>query len=149
TVKSVEPYHAHDTVQTVTFRINASSGEPVYRQIIHQLRHAIETGLLQPGDGLPSVRSLALELVVSPNTVVKAYEELEQHGWIHNRPGSGAYVALRHGMRPRADRLRKAQDRIHGLAERLRTEGVTEDELRRLFQAELVFSDQHAARSRS
>jgi DNA-binding transcriptional regulator YhcF (GntR family) len=78
--------------------------------------------------------------VVSPNTVVKAYEELEQHGWVYSRPGSGAYVSSRHGMRPRADRLRKAQDRIHALLERLRAEGVTEGELQRLFQAELVFS---------
>jgi GntR family transcriptional regulator len=133
----------------MTFRINSSSGEPVYRQIVHQLRHAIETGLLQPGDVLPGVRSLALELVVSPNTVVKAYEELERHGWIHNRPGSGAYVSTRQGMRPRADRLRKAQERVHALIERLRADGVTEDELQRLFQAELVFSHENASRSTS
>jgi GntR family transcriptional regulator len=131
----------------MTFRVNASSGEPVYRQIIHQLRHAIETGVLQPGDVLPGVRSLALELVVSPNTVVKAYEELEQNGWIRNRPGSGAYVSSRHGMRPRADRLRKAQDRVHALIERLRADGVTDEELQRLFQAELVFSREDVSRS--
>ena len=62
------------------FSLNPSSGQPIYLQLIQQIQHAIETGVLQTGDPLPSVRTLAQELVISPNTVVKAYSELE-HGW--------------------------------------------------------------------
>lgn len=120
------------------FLVNPSAGEPVYLQIFHQVLHAIETGVLQPGDALPGVRTLAQELVVSPNTVVKAYELLEQDGWIENRPGAGAYVSPRPGMRSRADRLRKATERVHALAERLRADGLTEEELHRMFHAELL-----------
>ncbi len=128
------------------FLVNASAGVPVYLQILHQVLHAIETGVLQPGDGLPGVRRLAQELVVSPNTVVKAYEQLERDGWIENRPGSGAYVSPRPRMRSRIDRLRKAKDRVHAVAERLRADGLTEEELHRVFDAELIVGAPNATR---
>jgi GntR family transcriptional regulator len=124
----------------VKFLVNPSVGQPLYLQLVQQVRHAIETGVLQPGDGLPALRVLAQELVVSPNTVVKAYEALERDGWIEIRHGSGAYVAGRRGMKPRADRLRHAQDRVHALIVRLHADGLSDDELYRLFEAELLFS---------
>ena len=62
------------------FTVNPSSGQALYLQLMQQIRHAIETGVLQPGDGLPGVRTLAQQLVISPNTVVKAYSELEHEG---------------------------------------------------------------------
>ena len=122
------------------FLVNPSAGQPLYLQLILQIRHAIDTGVLQPGDALPALRTLAQELVMSPNTVVKAYEELERDGWIEIRHGSGAYVTARRGMKPRADRLRRAQERVRALIARLRADGVSDEEVQRLFEAELLFS---------
>jgi len=122
------------------FTLNPSTGQPFYLQLILQIRNAIETGVLQPGDALPALRVLAQELVVSPNTVVKAYAELEREGLIDIRHGSGAYVSVRRGMRPRVDRLRVAQDRVRALIARLRADGLSDEELHRMFEAELLFS---------
>jgi GntR family transcriptional regulator len=128
------------------FVLNPAAGQPLYLQLIQQVRHAIETGVLQPGDALPGLRVLAQELVVSPNTVVKAYAELESDGLIEIRHGSGAYVAARRGLKPRVDRLRLAQDRARALVARLRAEGLSDEELQRLFEAELRFADSSARR---
>jgi GntR family transcriptional regulator len=128
------------------FVLNPAAGQPLYLQLIQQIRHAIETGVLQPGDALPGLRVLAQELVVSPNTVVKAYAELEGDGLIEIRHGSGAYVAARRGLKPRVDRLRLAQDRVRALMARLRADGLSDQELQRLFEAELRPADSGARR---
>ena len=128
------------------FVLNPAAGQPLYLQLIQQVRHAIETGVLQPGDALPGLRVLAQELVVSPNTVVKAYAELESDGLIEIRHGSGAYVAVRRGLKPRVDRLRLAQDRVRALVARLRADGLSDEELQRLFEAELRPADSGARR---
>src|SRR5438034_8372582 len=122
------------------FSLNPSTGQPFYLQLILQIRNAIETGVLQPGDALPALRVLAQELVVSPNTVVKAYAELEHEGLIDIRHGSGTYVSAKRGLRPRVDRLRVAQDRVRALIARLRADGLSDEELHRMFEAELLFS---------
>ena len=122
------------------FTLNPATGQPFYLQLILQIRNAIETGVLQAGDALPPLRVLAQELVVSPNTVVKAYAELEHEGLIDIRHGSGAYVSAKRGLRPRVDRLRVAQDRVRALIARLRADGLSDEELHRLFGAELLFS---------
>lgn len=62
-------------------RPNPSSGVPIYLQLMEQVKHAIETGALRPGEQLPGIRPLAEELVINPNTVAKAYRELEHEGW--------------------------------------------------------------------
>jgi GntR family transcriptional regulator len=128
------------------FVLNPAAGQPLYLQLIQQIRHAIETGVLQPGDALPGLRALAQELVVSPNTIVKAYAELESGGLIEIRHGSGAYVAARRGLKPRVDRLRLAQDRVRALVARLRADGLSDEELQRLFEAELRSADSGARR---
>jgi GntR family transcriptional regulator len=130
----------------VRFVLDPSAGQPLYLQLIQQVRHAIETGVLQPGDPLPALRVLAQELVMSPNTVVKAYDELDRDGWIDIRHGSGAYVSARRGMKPRVDRLRGAQDRVRALIARLRADGVSDAEIERLFEAELRDSGAQIAR---
>ena len=71
---------------------------------------------------------------------MKAYAELEHEGLIDIRHGSGAYVSARRGMRPRVDRLRVAQDRVRALIARLRADGLSDEELHRMFEAELLFS---------
>jgi len=123
----------------VNFRVNATSTQPLYLQLTQQIRHAIDTGVLQPGDSLPGIRTLAEQLVVSPNTVVKAYSELEHEGLLEMRQGSGAFVAGRKATKAKSDRVRQAQERVRALVERLQTEGFSEDEIQRLVEAELFY----------
>jgi GntR family transcriptional regulator len=121
------------------FRVNPTSTQPLYLQLTQQIRHAVETGVLQPGDALPGIRTLAEQLVVSPNTVVKAYSELEHEGVIEMRQGTGAFVAGRKATRAKSDRVRHAQERVRALVARLQEEGFSEEEIQRLFEAELFY----------
>jgi len=77
----------------VEFTLNPSSGVPIYRQIQDQIRFGIASGLLTPGEQLPTVRALAVELSVNPNTVIKAYNELERDGVLNTEQGTGTFVA--------------------------------------------------------
>ena len=77
---------------TMLFRPNASSGVPIYLQLMEQVKHAVETGALRQGDQLPTIRKLAEDLVVNPNTVVRAYRDLEHEGVVELKQGSGAFV---------------------------------------------------------
>jgi GntR family transcriptional regulator len=103
------------------------------------VRHCIETGVLQCGDELPGIRTLAIDLVVSHNTVAKAYTELEHEGLLELRHGSGAFVSARRGTKTRAEKVRLAQNRVQALVESLRTEGLSDEEMHRLFEAELFY----------
>ena len=73
--------------------INTSSGVPIYRQIIQQIEKGVAGGLLSPGDQLPTVREVALDLTINPNTVARAYRELESSGIIESVQGRGTYVS--------------------------------------------------------
>jgi GntR family transcriptional regulator len=84
--------------------IDAKSGVPFYRQIIEQVKFAIARGDLVPGDRLPTVRQLAVDLSVNPNTVIRAYRELEIEGVLDTQQGSGTFVSDR---RPEVDRLER------------------------------------------
>jgi GntR family transcriptional regulator len=120
------------------FRPNPSSGVPIYLQLMEQVKHSIETGALRPGEQLPGIRPLAEELVINPNTVAKAYRELEHDGVIELRQGAGAFVSAGARTRKSTDRLRAGQAEVASAVERLRTRGVTDDEIRRMFEAELA-----------
>ncbi len=85
-------------------RIDSKSGVPFYRQIIEQIKFAVAHGRLQPGDRLPTVRQLAVDLAVNPNTVVRAYRELEIEGVIDTQQGSGTFVGTE---RPEIDDLER------------------------------------------
>jgi GntR family transcriptional regulator len=123
----------------VNFRVNATSTQPLYLQLTQQIRHAIDTGVLQPGDSVPGIRTLAEQLVVSPNTIVKAYSELEHEGLLEMRQGSGAFVAGRKATKAKSDRVRQAQERVRAVVERLQSDGFSEDEIQRLVEAELFY----------
>jgi GntR family transcriptional regulator len=77
----------------ITFRLDSNSGVPRYRQIQDQIRFGIASGMLQAGEQLPTVRALAVELSINPNTVIKAYSELEREGVLTSEQGSGTFVA--------------------------------------------------------
>jgi GntR family transcriptional regulator len=121
------------------FRPNPSLGVPIYLQLMEQVKHAIETGALRPGEQLPGIRPLAEELVINPNTVAKAYRELEHEGVIELRHGAGAFVSEQAGKSKKAtDSLRTAQPIVAATIQRLRERGLTDEEIRRLFEAELA-----------
>ena len=120
------------------FRPNPATGVPIYLQLMEQVKHAIETGALRPGEQLPGIRPLAEELVINPNTVARAYRELEHEGVIELRHGAGAFVSANARPKKQTDRLRTAQSVVTAAVERLRATGVTDEEIRRLFEAELA-----------
>src|SRR5437867_7672037 len=120
------------------FRPNPSLGVPIYRQLMEQVKHGIETGALRPGEQLPGIRPLAEELVINPNTVAKSYRELEHAGVIELRHGAGAFVSGNARAKKETDRLRAGQAIVAAAVERLHARGVTDEEIRRLFEAELA-----------
>ncbi|MGA3292563.1 MAG: GntR family transcriptional regulator [Candidatus Acidiferrales bacterium] len=126
------------------FRLNPSTGLPLYLQLIEQIKHAVETGALKAGDQLPTIRKAAEDLVMNPNTVVRAYRELQHEGVIELRHGSGAFVSESVGGQAKV--TRKAQNIVQSAIERLADLELTEDEMRRLFDNELA---QHSAQKAS
>lgn len=102
------------------FQISTSSRQPIYRQLQGQVREAVARGKLRPGEKLPSVRELSRELVVNPNTIARAYTELERDGVLHARQGMGVYVAEQtHELTKTARRKQLTE-----LLDRLLTEAV-------------------------
>jgi len=121
------------------FRPNPSLGVPIYLQLMEQVKHAVETGALRAGEQLPGIRPLAEELVINPNTVAKAYRELEHEGVIELRHGAGAFISAMAATRRKvADKVRLAQPIVSSAIEKLRAKGLTNEEIRRLFEAELA-----------
>jgi len=123
------------------FRISPQSGVPVYLQLIEQVRHAIEIGALRPGDQLPGIRRLAKDLVMNPNTVAKAYREMEHAGLIELRHGSGAFIAQRGGIDRRA--VLQARAVMRRSVARLRKLGLDDGAIRRLLESELAAREEN------
>jgi GntR family transcriptional regulator len=126
------------------FRVSASSGQPIYLQLMEQVRHAIETGVLQDGDQMPGIRTLAEELVVSHNTVAKAYTELQHEGLLELRHGAGAYISAKKSIKTRAEPMQRAQAKVAEVISELRGKGFSGEEIRRLFEAQILEIEQAA-----
>ena len=124
-------------MSTRLFRVNPASGVPIYVQLTEQIRHAIESCLLGPGDQLPAIRTLAQDLVVSPNTVIKAYTELDREGVIELRHGAGAFVAVHEDLQGRTRRARGAGTLAREFVDKLRRHGFSDAEIRRFVEAQL------------
>ena len=91
------------------FRLDGSSGVPPYLQLVHQVRQSVLLGNLREGDRLPTVKDVAADLVINPNTVVKAYRQLEHEGLAGGRPGQGTFVtATTTPVAPEAQRALRA-----------------------------------------
>jgi GntR family transcriptional regulator len=119
------------------FRLTPSRRQPLYLQLMQQIRHAIEAAALQDGDQLPGIRTLAEELEVSPGTVAKAYSELQHERLLAIHQGSGAFVNVNRSGRRLKSRV-QARERLDDLILQLRDEGLLEDEIRRLFEVGLM-----------
>ncbi|MFA5882175.1 MAG: GntR family transcriptional regulator [Eubacteriales bacterium] len=119
------------------FRVDPASGVPIYLQIFNQVKRASASGLLKPGDQISSVRELALELTVNPNTIAKAYQELEREGIIKTVRGVGTFVAenvVKLVDEERIKVLTAAVDKVLVEAHHL---GFAEDEVIKLFEARI------------
>jgi GntR family transcriptional regulator len=95
--------------QTITFQLNQASGVPAYLQIVQQVEQALRMGILRPGDQLPTVKQVVAEVTVNPNTVTKAYRELEHAGLVEGRQGVGTFVLRRPQGPPPEEQTRLAR----------------------------------------
>lgn len=120
------------------FRLKPIAGQPLYLQLMQQIRHAIEKGILRDGDQLPGIRSLAQELVISPTTVAKAYSELEHEGLLDLRQGSGAFISSSQISMNRFRRFQDASRQVCEVIEMLRSDGLSDEEIRRIFESQLL-----------
>jgi GntR family transcriptional regulator len=111
------------------FALNLHSGVPVYRQIIDQVRSGMALGALAAGDQLPTVRQLAVDLAINPNTVMRAYRELELGGLLETHQGTGTFVANKKLERKDAERERELTQLAHEFAARAGSAGFTVEEL--------------------
>ncbi|HEU5367067.1 MAG TPA: GntR family transcriptional regulator [Ktedonobacterales bacterium] len=117
--------------------VNPRSGVPLYVQLMEQVKHALEIGVLQPGDQLPTVRQLASELTIAPNTIVKAYDELARLGLIESKPGVGTLVVRNIDGALRQQQREALFERLQWLVRDAAHLEVAEEQLRAEFEAAL------------
>lgn len=118
----------------IQFALNPHSGVPIYRQIQDQVRYGIASGQLQPGEQLPTMRALAVELSVNPNTVIKAYTELEREGVVTTEQGTGTFVAPRKTPIPDAERKAKLEALCMEFLARAGAHGFTTNEVEQVIR---------------
>ena len=111
------------------FRLDSHSGVPVYRQIINQVQAAISSGTLAVGDQLPTVRQVAVDLVINPNTVSRAYREMEIRGTVDTQQGSGTFVADKKIEYTRGERERQLGQLVGEFVSRAGAAGFTVEQL--------------------
>ena len=126
-----------DEVFILKLFINPYTGIPLYVQVAEQIKKAVITGVIKEGEQLPPVRRLAVELLINPNTIVRAYQELEREGIITTKRGSGTFIA------PTAKKLKKEQKeeeitkRIRELLAEARFLELDKEEIKKIFLLEL------------
>jgi GntR family transcriptional regulator len=127
---------ARGPASPIEFRLDALSGVPTHLQLVHQVEHAMRLGYLKPGDQLPKVRDAVASLAINPNTVLKAYRELEIKGLATGRPGQGTFIkaTLSQATLPELTRLRRSLIAWLDTAE---TAGLDEDGMVALFTSVL------------
>jgi len=111
------------------FQLDLHSGVPVYRQVIDQVRGGIAAGSLTPGDQLPTVRQLAVDLAINPNTVVRAYRELELGGLLETHQGTGTFISTQKMQGTDAERERQLAQIVSDCVSRAGAAGFTVDDL--------------------
>ena len=117
----------------IEFRIDRRSGVAAYQQLVSQTKHALRLGLLQPGDQLPTVKEVVATTSINPNTVLKAYRELELAGLVEGRRGVGTFVSAAL-TQPDADQLR---EELAGWMRRAREDGLDREYVEALVKAQL------------
>jgi len=129
------------------FLLDLHSGVPVYRQIIDQVRGAIASGSLKAGDQLPTMRQLAVDLAINPNTVVRAYRELELGGLLETHQGTGTFISTQKMKRADAERERQLTQIVGDCVSRAGAAGFTLDDL--IEELRALAQTQHKGKERS
>jgi GntR family transcriptional regulator len=111
------------------FRLDVQSGVPVYRQIIDQVTGGMAAGVLKAGDQLPTVRQLAVDLAINPNTVLRAYSELEIRGVLETQQGTGTFISRQKIKRDEVERQRRLNQLVSEFIARAGALGFTVQEL--------------------
>ena len=111
------------------FRLDLHSGVPVYRQIIDQVTGGMASGALAPGDQLPTVRQMAVDLAINPNTVVRAYRELEIRGVLETQQGTGTFISEKKVKRDDVERQRQLNQLVSEFVGRAGAGGFTVKQL--------------------
>ncbi len=111
------------------FRLDLQSGVPVYRQIIDQVTGGIAAGALAAGDQLPTVRQVAVDLAINPNTVVRAYRELEIRGLLETQQGTGTFITQKKIQRGEVERQRQLNQLVSEFVGRAGANGFTVQDL--------------------
>ncbi|HUT75686.1 MAG TPA: GntR family transcriptional regulator [Armatimonadota bacterium] len=114
--------------------INPKSALPIYRQIIDQIRRGVAAGQLAPGDQLPSVRDLAAQLLVNPNTVARVYRDLERDGLLETRRGQGTFISATAEATADSERRRIIAEQLEKVAHDARAFGVSPKDALELFR---------------
>lgn len=123
--------------------ISLADGVPIYKQIVNQIKYLAASGGLMPGEELPPIRTLALQLKVTPNTVVRAYDELEAEGVIHKRRGSGTFLSEATQSRlADVERQRIIEQRIDGLLAEAHQLNFTADDVLRVLRERRAVMEQ-------
>lgn len=125
------------------FHVNPSSGVPIYLQVETQIKNAIAAGALKREQALPSVRKLASDLGINPNTVARAYQNLERDGVISTVPGGGTFVAEGRPRFLKSERVRRLQPYARQIAVEGTQLGLSEAEILDLVQEELAKLEVH------
>jgi GntR family transcriptional regulator len=128
----------------IEFRLDAGSGVPVYRQIIDQVTGGVASGNLMPGDQLPTVRQVAVDLAINPNTVMRAYRELEIRGILETQQGTGTFISRQKPLENGAERQRQLSQLAADCIARAGAAGFTTEEL-----LEQIYANHNDARNRS
>ena len=112
--------------------LSYQSGQPIYEQIIEQIKFHVMKEYLKPGDFIPSVRKMALEIGVTPNTVAKAYQELERQGVIQTIPGKGTFIAEKTGSHMDKVQLEKIENTVRSQLVELKLLGYSKEDTLKL-----------------
>jgi GntR family transcriptional regulator len=128
----------------IEFYLNRSSGVATYLQLVHQVKQALRLGLLRPGDQLPTAKEVVARLGINPNTVLKAYRELDREGLVAPRPGQGTFVqqSLVSPSLAGTDRL---QRELAGWVHDARAAGLTREDMTALFDRALRDAEEGVA----
>jgi len=121
----------------IALRVDPTRPEPLFQQLVDAVKDAVARGRLEAGDRLPSVRELAKELVINPNTIAKAYSALEAEGVTYSRRGAGTFIAERRVVMTREERLRRFRDALAPLLADAANLELTIEELRQTFDETL------------
>lgn len=112
--------------------IDVRSNKPIYEQIIEQIKYSVIKGFLNPGDAIPSVRRLALELSVTPGTVAKAYQELERQKVIETIRGKGTFISSGNNIVHDSEKFERIKENIRSQVVELRYMGVDKEEVKKM-----------------